>query len=255
MTTAIFLPRIHASGALRQLVLWALLGLGALLTGCASGPGVTARDPFETFNRSVTRFNDGADEVVLKPAATAYRAVAPPMVRTGVSNFFGNLNDAWSVVNNLLQFKVQHAAEMFIRVNMNTFFGLGGVLDVASEFNMERHKEDFGQTLGRWGVPAGPYVVLPLLGPSTVRDAAAFSLDRQGDLIRGVSPTPARNAIYVLRAVDVRSNLLRASTVLDEVALDKYTFTRDVFLQRRRAEMYDGNPPDLPYEQLSPNQK
>jgi phospholipid-binding lipoprotein MlaA len=241
--------------ALRRMALWAMLGLSAVLAGCASSPGTTSRDPFETFNRSVTRFNDGADEVVLKPAATAYRAVAPPMVRTGVSNFFGNLNDAWSVVNNLLQFKLQHAAEMFIRVNMNTFIGLGGVLDVASEFNMERHKEDFGQTLGRWGVPAGPYVVLPLLGPSTVRDAAAFSLDRQGDLVRGISPTPARNATYILRGVDVRSNLLRASTVLDEVALDKYSFTRDVFLQRRRAEMYDGDPPDLPSEQARPDQK
>ena len=255
MTTANILSRGHSRGGWQRLVLWALLALSMVLTGCASGSGVTSRDPFERFNRSMTHFNDGVDQVVLKPAATAYRTVAPPMVRTGVSNFFGNLNDMWSVVNNLLQFKVQHAAEMFIRVNMNTFIGLGGVLDVASEFNMERHKEDFGQTLGRWGVPAGPYVVLPLLGPSTVRDAAAFSLDRQGDLVRGISPASARNGIYVLRGVNIRSNLLRASTVLDEVALDKYSFTRDVFLQRRRAEMFDGDPPDLPSEQAQPVQK
>lgn len=228
----------------RRLAGASLLMSAVLLTGCASGPGATPHDPFEPFNRSMSRLNDSVDSAVLKPVAIAYRDATPPMVRTGVSNFFGNLSDAWSVVNNLLQFKVQYAAEMFIRVNMNTFFGLGGLLDVASEFNIERHKEDFGQTLGYWGVPAGPYLVLPLLGPSTVRDAAAFSLDRRGDLVRDITPASARNSIYVLRAVNVRSNLLRASNVLDEVALDKYSFTRDVFMQRRRAELYDGDPPE-----------
>lgn len=247
------LPGLASLG--RRLAGAGLLLAAALLSGCATGPNRTAHDPFEPFNRSMSRFNDNVDAAVLKPVATAYRQATPAMVRTGVSNFFGNLSDAWSVVNNVLQLKIQYAAETFIRVNMNTFLGLGGILDVASEFNIERHKEDFGQTLGRWGVPAGPYLVLPLLGPSTVRDAAAFSLDRRGDLVREVTPASARNSIYLLRGVNTRSNLLRASTVLDEVALDKYSFTRDVFLQRRRAELYDGNPPEPAAEPSAPTQK
>ncbi|MES3002678.1 MAG: VacJ family lipoprotein [Pseudomonadota bacterium] len=216
-----------------------LVILGALalaLTGCAAF-GKNPRDPLEPMNREVTKFNQGIDSVVLKPASTVYKQTVPPMVRTGVSNFFGNLSDAWSFVNSALQFKFQNAAENFMRLNVNTFFGLGGILDVASELNIERHKEDFGQTLGRWGVPAGPYVVLPLLGPSTMRDTLALTIDRQGDLVHYVDPASSRNALYVLRAVDVRSNLLRLGSVIDEAALDKYSFTREAYLQKRRAEI------------------
>ena len=224
---------------------WLVLGLVVLLaSGCASGPASTARDPFEPVNRNVAQFNEAVDAAVLKPVATAYQQVTPPLVRTGVSNFFGNLSDAWSFVNSVLQLKLQFAAENFMRVNVNTFFGLGGILDIASELNIDRHREDFGQTLGRWGVPTGPYLVLPLLGPSTLRDTLALTLDRQGDLASHVDPAASRNGLYVLRAVDVRSNLLRAGNVLDEAALDKYTFTRDVHLQRRRAEIFDGDAPD-----------
>lgn len=221
-----------------------LLMVVALASGCAARADISSRDPFERFNRGVSDFNENIDSVVLKPVATAYRQVTPPMVRTGVSNFFGNLGDFWSFVNSALQFKLQNAAENFMRVNVNTFFGLGGILDIASELNIDRHREDFGQTLGRWGVPAGPYIVLPLLGPSTLRDTVALPVDRRGDPVQQVTPAASRNGLYVLRAVEIRSNLLRASSVLDEAALDKYSFTRDVYLQRRRAEIFDGNTPD-----------
>ena len=228
-----------------RLARWLMLTLmAAVMSGCASGPGATARDPFEPFNRNVSQFNESVDAAVLKPVATAYKQATPPLVRTGISNFFGNLSDVWSFVNSALQFKFRNAAENFMRVNVNTFFGLGGILDIASELNIDRHREDFGQTLGRWGVPTGPYIVLPLLGPSTLRDTLALTLDRQGDPASHVDPSASRNALYVLPAVDARSNLLRAGAVLDEAALDKYTFTRDIYLQRRRAEIFDGNEPD-----------
>lgn len=238
MTTISFIPGLRAG-------LWAVLAALVLATtGCATRGDVASRDPFERWNRGVSEFNDNIDSLVLKPVAVAYRSATPPMVRTGVSNFFGNLGDFWSFVNSALQFKWQNAAENFMRLNVNTFFGLGGILDVASEMNIDRHREDFGQTLGHWGVPAGPYLVLPLLGPSTLRDTVALSVDRQGDPLKDITPEASRNGAYLLRIVDARSNLLRASSVLDEAALDKYSFTRDAYLQRRRAELFDGNEPD-----------
>lgn len=212
----------------------------ALLAGCASGPNANPRDPFEPFNRQMSKFNEGVDSVVLKPTATLYRENVPAPVRTGVSNFFGNLGDAWSAVNSALQLKLGNAAENWMRFSVNTFFGFAGVLDIASEMNIERHKEDFGQTLGRWGMPTGPYVVLPLLGSSTLRDTAALPVDWQGDLVTHIGGTSEQTGLYVLRAVDVRSNLLRAGDVLEGAALDKYSFTRDAYLQRRRALITDG---------------
>lgn len=225
-------------GAWAVLLAAALAGLG----GCATGPN--PRDPFEPFNRKMMQFNEGVDAVALKPAATVYRQVLPPLVRTGVSNFFGNLGDAWSFVNSALQLHLQDAAENFMRFNVNTVFGLGGILDIASELRIERHKEDFGQTLGRWGIPAGPYLVLPLLGSSTMRDTLALPIDWQGDPVHYVHPAGTRDSLYVLRAVDIRSNLLRASSVLDQAALDKYSFARDAHLQRRRAQIFDAQKPD-----------
>jgi phospholipid-binding lipoprotein MlaA len=219
-----------------------LAALLAALAGCASGPNANPRDPFEPFNRSVMQFNEGVDTVVLRPVATAYREGIPPLVRTGVSNFFGNISDAWSFVNSVLQLKIQNAAENWMRLNVNTFFGLGGILDIASDLNIERHREDFGQTLGRWGVPAGPYLVLPLLGPSTLRDAAVLPIDMRADPLRSVDPAGTRSALYGLRLVDARANLLRVGAMLDEAALDKYSFTRDAHLQRRRAEVYESGP-------------
>lgn len=231
-----------------------LAGLALVsLAGCATGPSANPRDPLEPLNRSVSQFNEGVDAVMLKPAATAYKQILPPLVRTGVSNFFGNLTDVWSFVNSVLQFKLQNAAENFMRVNVNTFFGLGGILDIASDLNIERHREDFGQTLGRWGVPAGPYIVLPLLGPSTLRDSLALGLvDRKADVVHYVNPVGDRNALYVLRALDTRSNLLRVSSVLDEAALDKYSFTRDAYLQKRRAQIMEGREENPGADSASP---
>lgn len=214
----------------------------ALASGCASGPNADPRDPLEPFNRGVTRFNDGVDRAVLKPVAQAYDTVTPDVVRTGVSNFFNNLQDAWTAVNALLQLKPQAAVDSLFRFQINTVFGIGGLLDIASEANIERHKEDFGQTLGRWGVPAGPYLVLPLLGPSTVRDTAALPVNTWGNGITHLDSESLRYTLYGLRLVEARANLLRASNVLDEAALDKYTFTRDVYLQLRGDAVHDGEP-------------
>jgi len=216
----------------------------ATISGCATGPNANPADPFEPFNRGVSRFNDTVDDAVLVPAATAYQKVLPSMVRTGVNNFFSNIGDVWSLANNVAQLKLQNSAETFMRLNVNTFFGLGGLLDVATEAGIPRHEEDFGQTLGRWGVGAGPYVVLPLLGSSTLRDTVAKPLDFYGDPLSHVDDIPWRNSLTVLRVVDTRSQYLRASRLLGDAALDKYSFTRDAFLQRRRSQVYDGNPPD-----------
>jgi phospholipid-binding lipoprotein MlaA len=214
----------------------------AMLGGCAAGPN--PRDPLEPFNRKVSEFNQGVDSLVLKPAAIVYKNATPPLVRTGVSNFFGNLRDFWSFVNSTLQFKLQDATESLARFQVNTMFGLAGIIDVASELNIERHKEDFGQTLGRWGVPAGPYVVLPFLGPSTMRDTLALPVDYRGDLLRKVTPSAPRDLLYGVRAVDARANLLRIGGVIDEAALDKYSFTRDAYLQKRQSEVFENKQND-----------
>ena len=224
---------------------WALAaGALILMTGCATGPNANPADPFEPLNRQVSRFNDTVDDAVLRPVATIYQRVLPSPIRTGVNNFFANLSDVWSFANSVAQLKLQDSAQTFMRVNVNTVFGLGGILDVATEAGIDRHTEDFGQTLGHWGVPSGPYLVLPLLGPSTARDATALFVDVQGDLISVIGDISVRNSLYAIRLVDLRSNLLRASQLLEDAALDRYTFTRDAFLQRRRNEVHDGNLPD-----------
>jgi phospholipid-binding lipoprotein MlaA len=220
------------------------LGLLALLVGCATGPATDRRDPLEPLNRGVWQFNDTVDRAVVRPAATAYRDVLPSPVRAGVTNFFHNLQDAWSVVNNALQLKGEAAGNSFFRFGVNTAFGLGGVLDIASEMRIERHTEGFGDTLGHWGVGPGPYLVLPILGPSTTRDTAAMLVDSQGNLLEGVDHIATRNSATFLSMVNRRSQLLQATDMLDQVALDPYTFTRDAFLQRRRNSVYDGNPPE-----------
>ncbi|MBK8073254.1 MAG: VacJ family lipoprotein [Ramlibacter sp.] len=230
----------------RWLALLAGVLLACMLGGCASGPGANPADPMEPLNRRVNAFNEGLDRIAIKPAAMAYQAVTPRPVRTGVSNFFNNLQDVWSFFNNVLQFKGQAAADSFTRVGVNTFIGLGGLLDVAGEMNIERHTEDFGQTLGRWGVPSGPYLVLPVLGPSTVRDTAALGVDLKGDVLSHAEPVSTRNTLTALRVLDTRARLLRAGNVLDEAALDKYSFARDAYLQRRRALILDGEEPPEP---------
>jgi phospholipid-binding lipoprotein MlaA len=219
----------------RRAGLAVLLALQLLATGCATVPaGANPRDPWEGYNRQVWRFNEAVDEAVLLPVARGYRAVVPEPVRTGVSNFFGNLSDVWSLVNNVLQFKPRESAETLARVGLNSTVGLFGLIDVASGVNLQRHREDFGQTLGYWGLPSGPYLVLPLLGPSTLRDTAALPVDWKGDLVGAVSDTPTRSVLTGTRLVNLRSSVLDAGRVLDAAALDKYTFVRDAHLQRRR---------------------
>ncbi|MFP5467222.1 MAG: VacJ family lipoprotein [Gammaproteobacteria bacterium] len=217
---------------------WVLLSaMLAVLAGCATRPDAHPKDPFESFNRGVQGFNEAVDEAVVKPVAIAYRDITPDPVRTGVSNFFGNLGDVWSTANAVLQLRPREAAENFLRVSVNTVFGLGGVLDIASEMGIERTKLDFGLTLGRWGVPTGPYLVLPFMGPSTLRDTAGMSVESRGDLVQQIDHVPTRNSLFGLRLVDTRTNLLRATTMLEGVALDKYSFTRDFYLQRRDSQV------------------
>lgn len=243
MTAAVKISR--ASGpAIQGARLIAVVGLAATLAGCATGPNADPRDPLEPFNRGVYKFNDAVDTAVLKPVATAYRDVTPSLIRRGVGNFFANLEDIWSFVNNSLQFKGQAAGDSLARFGINTFLGIGGIFDLASDLGIERHSKDFGHTLGYWGVGPGPYLVLPLLGPSTVRDTVALPVDMSADLVSQVSHTRTRNSAKVLRVVDTRSEFLRASEMLDEIALDKYSFVRDAHLQRRRNTIYDGNPPE-----------
>ncbi len=238
-------PTSHA-GLIRRMRLLAALACVLLLGACATGPNANPADPLEPWNRGVYKFNDTLDRNLLKPVATVYRDTTPELVRKGVGNFFGNLEDAWTLVNSVLQLKGQAAAESLTRFWVNTLMGLGGVLDVASEMQIPRHSEDFGQTLGYWGVGAGPYVVLPVLGPSTLRDTAALQAEWRGDLVTHIDDIPTRNSLIVVRGVHKRANLLKQEGLLEQAALDKYTFLRDAYLQHRRNQVYDGNPPDEP---------
>jgi len=211
------------------------------LSGCATTGN--QQDPLEGYNRAVFSFNDAVDRTVLKPTATAYKNVVPGFAQTGVNNFFGNLSDAWSSINNFLQGKVEDGGTDFGRFALNSTFGIFGLLDIASEAGMPKHNEDFGQTLGKWGVPSGPFLMLPLLGPSTVRDTAALPADFAGDIWKYKDPTHVRNIGAGVRIIDKRATLLDASNLLEEAALDRYEFLRDGYLQRRQSQVYDGDVP------------
>lgn len=224
-------------------LLAASLALGACATVPAGSGAPSPADPWEGWNRKVFAFNDAVDEAVLKPVAESYRDVVPRLVRKGVDNVFGNFADLWSAANHLLQGKVQDGLEMGMRVLTNTFFGLGGLLDPATEAGLTRRSEDFGQTLGKWGLPQGPYFVLPFLGPSTLRDTAGFVVDRQASPSTIPGPDAERYAITALQLVNARANLLSTGSLIDSVALDKYSFIRDGYLSRRRDALYDGAPP------------
>jgi len=225
---------------LRNLVL-ALLLAGA--AGCATTNGGDARDPLEGFNRAMYSFNDGFDQTIGKPVASAYRDVLPSPVRTGVRNFFGNIADLWIGANNLLQGKPMDAIADWTRFAFNSTFGLFGFIDIASDVGIEKHDEDFGQTFGRWGAGDGAYLVWPFLGSSGVRDSFGLIFDIGLDPVLQHEPVAARNVMTVLRATGKRADLLDASRILEEAALDKYVFQRDAYLQRRRSLVHDGNPP------------
>jgi phospholipid-binding lipoprotein MlaA len=222
--------------------LGAALLFSGVLSGCAA-PGGNPADPLEPLNRSIFSFNDAVDGALIKPAARGYRAVLPGFVRTGVTNVFSNLEDVWISMNDLLQGKVQQGVEDLSRFVFNSTFGIVGIFDVASAWGLQKHSEDFGQTLGVWGVGSGAYLVLPLLGPSTVRDGFGFLVDTQADPVWRIDDVPLRNSLVALRVVNNRANLLDATNMLEEAALDKYAFVRDAWLQRRRNLVYDGNPP------------
>ena len=218
-----------------------------LLTGCATTPaggGAGApNDPWESWNRKVYSFNDSVDQAVLKPVATAYRDVVPAFLRTGVNNVLGNLYDVWSTANHFLQGKVQSGLEMGMRVLTNTVLGAGGFMDPATEMGLTRRSEDFGQTLGVWGVAQGPFVVLPLLGPSTLRDTAGLLLDRQAAPSTLPDQATGRYTVTALELINTRANLLSTGALVDQVALDRYAFIRDAYLSRRRDALFDGAPP------------
>jgi phospholipid-binding lipoprotein MlaA len=204
--------------------------ISAALTGCAT---TDSHDPFEGYNRAMFDFNDKLDQAVLKPTAIAYRDTAPEPVQIAVANFFENLSDVWTGANNLLQGKVEDGLNDFMRFSFNSTWGILGLIDIASPAGLPKHKQDFGTTLGVWGVPSGPYVVLPLMGPSTVRDTAALPVDFQADPWSYVDPSRVRYAGSVVRLVDKRASVLDAFNLIEEAALDRYEFIRDGFLQRR----------------------
>ena len=220
---------------------WRFVGLMMflVLTGCATGPDAHPQDPLEPWNRGVYKFNDVIDTNVLKPVATTYTNVTPEPVRRGVGNFFNNIRDVWSSANAALQLRPQEAVENLFRVGVNTFLGLGGVLDVATELGIPRTRLDFGQTLGRWGVPSGPYLVLPLLGPSSVRDATGTGVQFRVNEYTAFDDSSLQTSLTVLEVVDTRAGLLRAGAMLNEAAIDKYSFMRDFYLQRRQNQIDD----------------
>ena len=216
-----------------------------LASGCATVEGERdPRDPWEGFNRGVYRFNETFDEYVAQPVARGYVAVLHQEIRTRVSNFFSNIQDLLIGANNFLQGKFEDGVNDWARFAFNSTIGLFGIHDVASDFpGLEKHNEDFGQTLGRWGAGSGPYLILPFLGSSTVRDAAGTAVDWAVQPVGEVRPIELRNTLYGLYFVDTRAQLLEASRILEEAALDKYVFQRDAYLQRRRSLIYDGRPP------------
>jgi phospholipid-binding lipoprotein MlaA len=214
----------------------------ALASGCATVNG-DPRDPLEGLNRATYGFNEGFDSAIAKPVAMAYKDALPDPVRTWVRNFFGNIADIFIGLNNFLQGKPDEALSDWVRVALNTTVGILGINDVASDMGYEKHNEDFGQTFGRYGVGDGFYLVLPFLGPSTARDTVGTVLDAWIDPVRRHKPTAARNFLVLLRATGLRADLLDASRILEEAALDKYVFQRDAYLQRRRNLIHDGNPP------------
>ena len=220
--------------AMRNKLCFLLFGaLTALIQGCATGPNANPVDPLEPFNRTVFRLNDSLDRAVLKPVATVYDRAVPSLVQAGAENFFSNIRDAWSVVNNALQLKPKEAIETFMRVSVNTVFGFGGLLDIGGELRMERNRQDFGRTLGVWGINPGPYLVLPLFGPSSVRDAVGTLVDGNFDPVANIVKVPPRNSLTALRLLNARASLLGTTNALDEAALDRYTFAREVYLKRR----------------------
>ncbi|MGF6758438.1 MlaA family lipoprotein [Paraburkholderia sp. GAS42] len=213
----------------------------ATLAGCATVQTPTKEDPLEGFNRTIFTFNDKVDQYALKPVAQGYVYITPQPVRDSVTNFFSNIGDVYTAANNFLQLKITDGVEDVMRIVINTIFGVGGLFDVATLANLPKHNQDLGLTMGHYGVPPGPYLVLPLFGPSTVRDAVGSVGNYYVNPLSYIHPDGLSWALYGLNIVSTRANLLGASDVLDNAALDKYSFVRNAYLQRRRYLISDGS--------------
>jgi phospholipid-binding lipoprotein MlaA len=224
-----------------------------VLAGCATVQTPTRGDPLEGLNRTVFTFNDKVDQYALKPVAQAYVRALPQPVQDSVTNFFSNIGDVYTAANDLLQLKITDGVEDVMRVTINTVFGVGGLFDVATLARLPKHTADFGLTLGHYGVPPGPYLVLPLLGPSTVRDTAGMLAEFEADLTTYIQPIWVRTTLYGVRVVSERASLLGAENLLAGAALDKYSFVRDAYLQRRQYLISDGNPPRPAYDDSGPD--
>lgn len=223
---------------------WLTIGLVSLLmTACATAPGVGGdpRDPYENFNRKVFMFNAGLDQIAIKPVARGYANYTPNFVQTTVGNFFGNLADIWTALNNYLQFKPREGTTDVGRVLINSTLGIAGLADVATPLGLTKHEEDFGQTLAVWGVKPGAYVVLPVFGPSTMRDTIGKPVDLYADPLGQFDMKPGWEwSLRATRLVDDRARALPTTDLIEKAALDPYQFIRDAYLQRREARVRDG---------------
>lgn len=234
---------MRMSASLFRMARVLLLGAMVGLVGCATGPDADPRDPLEGFNRGAYSFNEMLDRAIFKPLAGGYDYIMPAPANKGVTNFFNNLGDVGSAINNLLQLKIGRAFSDVGRIAINSTIGILGLFDVASNMNLPRYGEDFDQTLGVWGFEPGPFIVIPVLGPSSGRGVVGLVGDYFTDPVTYVEGSDARLALQGLRLIDTRADLLNASRVLDEAALDPYAFVRDAYLQRRENLVHDGDPP------------
>jgi phospholipid-binding lipoprotein MlaA len=234
-------PAVSPFSRLRAFAAGAAISM-TLLAGCATNGD--PRDPLEPLNRGIYTFNDGADNLVIKPVALFYQQIVPQWMRSGVSNFFSNINDVIVALNNLLQGKFSDAGSDVTRLAINTTVGVLGLFDFATGWGFDKHEEDFGQTLGYWGIGNGPYIVLPILGPSNLRDSVGWFGDYYAWPITYIDDDGTRNILIGMRVISGRAELLAAGRILETAALDPYAFVRDAYFQRRRNLVYDGKPPD-----------
>lgn len=218
-------------------IIAATVAASAMLTGCATGPNRNPNDPLEPMNRTMYKINDAVDSNIAVPIAKGYQKITPTPVRTAISNFFSNLGDLGNMANNLLQLRITDATQDLMRVAMNSLFGVAGLIDIATPAGLPKHHQDFGLTLARWGVPSGPYLVLPVFGPSTVRDGVGRAVDVRFNLLNYIEPA-ARNPMYIAQFISARSDLLGATDLLKQAALDPYSFVRDAYLQQRKSLTY-----------------
>ena len=220
-------------------IIAATVAASAVLSGCATGPNRNPNDPLEPMNRAMYKFNDTVDTNIAQPIAKGYQKITPTPMRTAISNFFSNLGDLGNMANNLLQLRITDATQDLMRVAMNSVFGVAGLIDIATPAGLPKHHQDFGLTMARWGMPSGPYLVLPVFGPSTIRDGVGRAVDVRFNLLNYIEPA-ARNPMYIAQFISARSDLLGATDLLKQAALDPYSFVRDAYLQQRKSLTYRG---------------